>query len=329
MPEPRDPVTAYLERFEELRLFKRWSTDVNMLRFAALVLTGADLPELGDRLEQAANRIKKKAGAFGTLNSPTRHIVAAMLVRRGLEIDQPLEQVDRVRGLFRAEKLKRGGIHEALAALLLVLQAGEREVDVWTVRRMREILARWKKDHPWLTGIGDYPMAALYAARGVSPETIGHRVESIYQALRRERQSSGDSLQLASHLLAISDLDPTQAARSFAGLRRALKAAGIRTGSSQYDEVALLVLMEDDPSAVAERMAGAVARLMSVRPRPQKSIAISLASGLLMNETLARRGLDAEERDLTALQAALAVVEAQQAAMVAIFAGSTAASAAT
>ncbi len=300
MPEPRDPVTAYLERFEELRLFKRWSTDVNMLRFAALVLTGADLPELGDRLEQAANRIKKKAGAFGTLNSPTRHIVAAMLVRRGLEIDQPLEQVDRVRGLFRAEKLK-----------------------------MREILARWKKDHPWLTGIGDYPMAALYAARGVSPETIGHRVESIYQALRRERQSSGDSLQLASHLLAISDLDPTQAARSFAGLRRALKAAGIRTGSSQYDEVALLVLMEDDPSAVAERMAGAVARLMSVRPRPQKSIAISLASGLLMNETLARRGLDAEERDLTALQAALAVVEAQQAAMVAIFAGSTAASAAT
>jgi len=323
-----DAVPAYLDRFEELRRSKRWTTDLTMLRFSALILTASDHPGLGAGLEESARRLLKRSGTFGALNSPARYAVAAMLLRRGLDIDAAFDRIEEVRGLFRREKLKRGGIFEVLAALLLILQAGDREVDVWTVRRMKEILERWKKDHSFLTGSDDYPMAALHAARGASAEGIGHRVEEFYQALRREKLARGNQLQLVSHLLAVTELGAIEAARRFTDLRRALKQAGIRTYESQYDEIALLVMLGGEPEQLAGRLAGTVERLMSVRPRPQKSIAISIGAGLMLAEAAGAAPLDETGVDLTTMRAVQAVIEAQQAAMVAIIASSTAATAA-
>jgi hypothetical protein len=324
-----DVLPIYLDRFEELRRSKRWTTDLNMLRFAALILTASDHPGLGAGLEEAARRLLKRAGTFGALNSPVRYAVAAMLLRRGLDIDAAYDRIEAVRSLFRQEKLKRGGIFEVLAALMLTLQAGEREVDVWTIRRMKEILERWKKDHAFLTGADDYPMAALHAARGAPPEVVGHRVEEFYQALRRERLARGNQLQLVSHLLAVTELGAIDAAKRFTELRRALKQAGIRTYESQYDEIAMLVMLGGEPEPLAARLAGLVDRLMSVRPRPQKGIAVSIGAGLMLAEAAGGIPLGETGVDLTVMRAVQAVIEAQQAAMVAIIASSAATTAAT
>jgi len=323
-----DALSVYLERFEELRRSKRWTTGLDMLRFSALILTASDHPGLGVGLEEAAQRLLKRSGTFGALNSPARYAVAAMLLRRGMDIDAAYDRIEAVRGLFRQEKLRRGGIFEVLAALLLALQAGEREVDIWTVRRMKEILERWKKDHKLLTGSDDYPMAALHAARGASAEGIGHRVEEFYQALHRERLARGNQLQLVSHLLAVTELGAVDAAKRFTAIRRALKAAGIRTYESQYDEIALLVMLGGDPEQLAGRLAGVVERLMGVRPRPQKSIAISIGAGLMLAEAAGTTPLGETGVDMTTMRAVQAVIEAQQAAMVAIIASSTAATSA-
>ena len=80
-----DPVERYLEVFEDLRLRKRWSTGVEVLRFAALTLAATDVADPGSELEETAKVLSKEAGAFSPLSSTARHAVAAILIRRGLD----------------------------------------------------------------------------------------------------------------------------------------------------------------------------------------------------------------------------------------------------
>ena len=74
-------VERYLEVFEDLRRRKRWSTDRNVLRFAALTLASLDERDPGARLEATAKALAKEAGVFSPLRSSIRHVVAAMLLR--------------------------------------------------------------------------------------------------------------------------------------------------------------------------------------------------------------------------------------------------------
>ena len=46
-----ETVDRYLRVFEDLRSKKRWATDTNILRFAALTLAAADIDDPGGRLE--------------------------------------------------------------------------------------------------------------------------------------------------------------------------------------------------------------------------------------------------------------------------------------
>ena len=318
-------VREYLEIFEKLRKSRRWSTDVNVLRFAALILATVDVDEPHRRLEETATALRKQAGAFSPLSSPIRYAVAAMILKRELSPQVVHTRLKEVKTLFRQQHMKRGSTHEFLAALVLVLHAGGRPVPAYSVKRVKDILHRWNQDHPWLTGSDDYPMAALHATRDHSTEQVGRRVEKIYQRLHDLKFQRGNQLQLASHLLAISYDSPTELAGRFTAIRDALRAEGIKTHTSQYDEIALLSLTSGDPVYIAKRVTTIQRELLSVRPRPVKTIAFSLATGLLLAEEAEQEEMLIDGGDLATIRAAQAVLEAQQAAMVAVIASSTAA----
>jgi len=322
-------VRDYLEMFEKLRTSRRWSTDVNVLRFAALILATVDVDEPHRRLEETATALRKQAGSFSPLSSPIRYAVAAMILKRELSPQVVHSRVKEVKTLFRQQHMKRGGTHEFLAALVLVLQAGGRPVPTYTVQKVRDIMHRWHEDHPLLTGANDYPMAALHATRDHSTEQIGRRVEEIYQKLHDLKFQRGNQLQLASHLMAISYDSHDELTTRFTAIRDALRVERIKTSTSQYDELALLSLTSGDPARVATRVAAIQGELLSVRPRPAKSIAFSLATGLFLSEEVQQEGKLREGVDLATIKAAQAVLEAQQAAMVAVIAASTTATTAS
>jgi hypothetical protein len=177
-----DSVERYLEVFEGLRRRKRWSTGIEILRFAALTLAATDLAEPGSELEETAKVLSKEAGGFSPLSSAVRHAVAAILIRRGLDPVITVHRTKETLAAFKEFKLTRSGAHPLLAALVLVLDAGGGAPSRDTIARMKAIIDRWDEDHWFLTGVDDYPMAAMHATRDVSIEQLGMDVEQISPA---------------------------------------------------------------------------------------------------------------------------------------------------
>lgn len=323
-----ETIETYLEVFEALKRKKRWSTGTNILRFTALSLAAADLDDPAGDLEAAAGILKRKAGWFGPLNSPIRFAIAGMILRKGLQPARVHDRVMKTRERFRERKLPRGGIREVLAALLLVLQNENRPVPVSTIDRVKAILDRWKKDHWFLTGQDDYPMAALHAQRGEDVEGLAVRVESIYRQLRREKFSAGDPLQLASHILTLGSGGAEEAVRRFIEIRNAFRDEGLKVGPRWYDEVALLSMTSSSPVEIVRETVETMDRLRSIRPKPPREIAFSLATGVTMTAYAREAEELADTRDLSAITAAQAILDAQAAAMVACMAATTAATSA-
>lgn len=309
-------VRNHLELFDSLRRRKRWGTDDTYLRFAALTLAYADEPDLAQRVEDAAATLRDKAGWTSPLRSSLRYSVAALIIKSGLSPARTHAAVKATRESFRSVRLSRSGIPSTMAALLLVVHEGGKKAPAARIRRMRAFYDAWKKDHPWLTGQDDYPMAALHATRDTDVLELSTRIEEIYQAARKHRFSRGNSLQLATHILALEDLGAYEAAQRIADVRAALKDLRVRTYESHYDELALLTLVQGDALSIARDCKETLEELRAARPRPSKSLAFSIAAGLL----LARDGkerLASAAADIGAIQAAQAALAAQQAAIAA------------
>ena len=315
-----DPVERYLEVFEGLRSRKRWSTDTNILRFAALTLAAADVVDTGADVEATAKALVDEAGGFSPLASSIRHAVAAILIRRGLDPVATVRRTKETLAVFKEFKLHRGGAQPLLAALLLVLDAGGDMPSRETIARFKAIIDRWEEDHRFLTGIDDYPMAAMHATRDVSVEELGLAVEQIYQLLRRAKFSAGNQLQLVSHLLVFSEQGPREAAGRFEGMAKELKNKGQRVWQGQYDEVALLVLSGGRVDEVSTRVIEYRERLRAVKPRPQKDVAFSIAAGVVLAEEAEKMESLEDPAAAANLRAVQAIIEAQQAAMIACMA---------
>jgi len=318
-----DSVERYLEVFEGLRRRKRWSTGINILRFAALTLAASDMADPDTDLEDTAKVLADEAGGFSPLSSAMRHAVAAILIRRGLDPVATVHRTKETLAAFKEFKLSRSGARPLLAALILVLDADGGAPSRDTIARLKAIIDRWKEDHRFLTGTDDYPMAAMHATRDVSVEQLGMEVEQIYQLLRKAKFSTGEQLQLASHLLLFSDQGPREAAQRFERTAKALKKAKQRVWQSHYDEVALLVLSGGHVDEVVPRVIEYRDRLRVVKPRPVADIAFSLAAGVVLAEEAEKMGKLEGAATAANLRAVQAIIEAQQAAMIACMAACT------
>ena len=318
-----DPVERYLEVFEGLRRRKRWSTGVDILRFAALTLAATDAAEPGSELEETAKVLTKEAGAFSPLNSSMRHAVAAIVNRRGLDPVAVVHRTKETLAVFKEFKLRRSEFHAHLAALILVLDARGGTPSRGTIARMKAIIDRWEEDHWFLTGVDDYPMAAMHATRDLSVEQLGIDVEQIYQLLRQAKYPSGEQLQLVSHLLMFSDLGPREAAERFDRTAKALKNAKQRVWQSHFDEVAMLVLSGGHVEEVVPKVIEYRHRLLEVKPRPTADIAFSIAAGVVLAEEARKLGKLEGATTAANLRAVQALIEAQQAAMIACMAACT------
>ncbi len=316
-------IERYLNVFEGLRRRKRWSTGVEILRFAALTLSATDVADPDSDLEETAKVLSKEAGGLSPLSSAVRHAVAAILIRRGFDPATTVHRIKETLGAFKEFKLTRSGVQPLLAALILVLDTGGGIPSTDTIARMKAIIDRWEEDHWFLTGVDDYPMAAMHATRGVSVEQLGMEVEQIYQLLRKAKYPSGEQLQLVSHLLVFSDQGPREAAQSFDRTAKALKKAKQRVWQNHFDEVALLVLSGSHVDEVVPRVIEYRDRLREVKPRPTADIAFSVAAGVVLAEEAERmKGLE-DATTAANLRAVQAVIEAQQAAMIACMAACT------
>jgi hypothetical protein len=166
-------------------------------------------------------------------------------------------------------------------------------------------------------------MAAMHATRNLSVEELALKAEEIYTALRQAKFSAGNQLQLVSHLLMFSDLGPREAAHRFTQAAEALRRSKQRVWQSQYDEVALLVLSGGPVDEIVPRVIDYRDRLRKAKPKPTPDIAFSIASGVVLAEQATAMASLEDASAAANLRAVQAIIEAQQAAMIACMAACT------
>ncbi len=324
MDTATEPVEQYLETFERLRARKRWSTSTATFRFVALTLGAASSTVSFDRLEQTASELRKRARWSSPLKSEVRYVVAAMILRRGLDPAEIHARVFETRAAFKAYKIPSRGTGATLAALLLALQQKGHPVPESQLERLAGIYRRWRKDHKWLTNANDLPAAALHASRDESVALLTRDIEQAYTHLQDAGFRGGNSLQLVSHLLVVDPRGTDTAVQRFCSMAERLREKQERVAPGRYDEVALLALTQETPARIVDRVLDYRDRLRRVKPRPPQDVAFSLAAGIALAAD-SQRVQDRSTGDLAALQSIQAILEAQQVAMIVAAGGGAAA----
>ena len=100
---PADPLGRFAALYEALNRDRGIWGDASSLRFAAMsaVTCPGEPDEVATRLRAIADEIKELSGWFGSLNSPLRFIVSTLLLLNGDSAKAFLDEVERVRPLFR------------------------------------------------------------------------------------------------------------------------------------------------------------------------------------------------------------------------------------
>ncbi|MDE0348299.1 MAG: DUF4003 family protein [Gammaproteobacteria bacterium] len=308
-----DPVEEYFATLERLRARKRWSTDMATVRFAALALGAARTDTDVDRLEEAAATLRARAGWTSPLRSEVRHVVAAMVVREGLDPDGLHERVLETREALRSHRLPRSKVGTTFAALVLLLRSGGEPVPGRQLERLATIWRRWREEHFWLTGADDLPAAALHACGEREVEMLVADVERAYARLREAGFRRGNGLQWAAQVLAVDPRGVETGVERFRRVAERLRRSRVRVGRGRYDEAAILALVHEDVAAVVDRALDYRERLRANKPRPGRDLAFTVAVGLAFAGD-ARRAADRVAGDLAALHSIQAILSARRAA---------------
>lgn len=321
---PADPLARFDELLTALDAGRGWMQDKVAIRLAAIVLlvTPGDATRLAASTRTASAVLGERLGWFSGVDESVRLVIAAQLIKSDESPDEFVDDLERVRGMFRADGLRRGGVYEVLAVLVLRRLIGRIEAE--HVERFHKIYEAMKAHHWWLTGPEDFPACAMLVGRPEAPAAIGAGTDAIYNALHEQAGlSRGDPLQTAAHILYLGGVETAVIVERFSGLLAAFRAAGAKIGTGEYDEVAILSFLAQPAAnivaAVRELQAGLRARLKWLGERDALSLAASLAFVRLVG-TSGELGALADAKLLLDMQT---IVTARQAASIAAIGAAT------
>ncbi len=273
-----------------------------------------------DALRRCKEIVNSQTGIFSNFRGSLRPVLAAMLA-----VDEnPEEKMSRALENYRILKQDFwGSDYLALVAFLLTDVASVPQVEE-KAGRGKEIYRRMKKEHPFLTSSEDSVFAVMMAFSDKTDDALIEDMEACYQKLKEIRFSDGNSVQTASHVLALADSAPEDKAERVIGLFEALRNAGVKYG--RYYELATLaalaVMDVDLPTVTAEICE--VDEYLSQQKGygffgPGKGMR-AMHAAMIVSDQYVRR----DQVDTAAMTGTLAMIIAQQMATAAVIAGASA-----
>ena len=118
------------------------------------------------------------------------------------------------------------------------------------------------------------------------PERIAVIVDQHYRLLNHRGFVRGNHLLIASSLLALGGRDPSAAVERFAALAEALGRAEASVWHQDYEAIALLAMLDQEPGLIADRHREALARFATLEPPLAGQAAINLAAHLVVIDLL-------------------------------------------
>lgn len=232
--------------------------------------------------------IARRLAWHSALSSQLNLVIVAQLVRRGVDAESFYDEFLRVRGLFRAGRVRRDEPREAMATLLLREVASGGEVTGDEVDRLRAIYEALKGHHWFLTGADDLPACALLVAEAGTPAAIADGVEAIYEALQGVGLSPGDPLQRVAMNLYLGPREG--ACDRIAALRRAFGEVEQPLRPLEYPGLSLLGLLTGVDAASLSAEVGELKERLIVEVGSTPGQAFNIAASLVC---LGRGGADA------------------------------------
>ena len=110
-------------------------------------------------------------------------------------------------------------------------------------------------------------------------------------------------------------------------LAEAFRAESTRIWQSEYDELAILAFLKQPASEIVDHVLRDQALIRDLKPRPDRSLAFNLASSVTFVDLIQADSGSKEVTDAKAMLDMQAIINAQQAAMVAASAASVSAAA--
>ena len=277
-----------------------------------------------DRLAESKRMLKEKTGVLSNFRGIIQAPVACMLATE-TGGESRME-----RALVNYKLLKKkfwGSEYLALVAFLMTDLVSEARAPE-KIERGRTIYERMKKEHPLLTSGEDSIFAVLMAFSDQSDDALLEDMETCY-ALLKKKFFSGNAVQSASHVLAMTPGRPEDKVARMTALYDALKQSGRKYG--RHYELSTLAavasldvpleqlteeILEVDQALANQKGYG----LIGIGRQMRLMHAAMLVSDLYMPNG---------QVDTAALAGTVALIAAQQAAMCAVIASSAATSAAS
>jgi hypothetical protein len=315
-PERIDPLARFLQLHRELDTGRGMLGDRVPLRLAAvgLITAEGDVPSLVARVRSCDAELATHFGWLSGVDQSVRLVLAAALVRANESAPEFVTALEHGRALLRSAKVRRGGVHEVLAMLVLRRVVGGGPIEPAHIERFQAIFAEMKRHHWFLTGPDDFTACAMLVGRRGTPAEIGEHCEAIYRRLADAPQTwAGDPLQNAANVLGLVELAPDEAAQRFLDVATALRAAGIRVRKAEYDEVAVLSFVPRAADKVARTVADFRQQIVAELAWTERELATSLAASLTFVRLLSDDDTIAALGDAKLLLDMQSVVAARQA----------------
>ncbi|SFP67940.1 DUF4003 family protein [Salibacterium halotolerans] len=313
-------IEQYVDDYETLKKALRWKVfdDLVIMNTASIyVMNGRTLDTA--RFLELAEQLKKRSGMFSSMNSPPRFTMAGMLDASMEDAEASVPELFRVYQILKDHHF-RSGASTYMAAFTVMKNSAPSEE---TARRTMDLFQKMKKEHPMLTDANDYPLAVLLAME--KENDMVEKIETCYDALKREGLTSGNHLQFLSHILTLgSEGQPQQAAGRSAEMMETWKQSGWKAKTMYYPVIGVLSLLPDeliDMEAIHE-MAGQLNETKALKR--SKDMNILVAATFFISDHIEEAGL-AEAGLHTSVEA---IIQAQQTAMIAAVSAAAASSSA-
>lgn len=276
-----------------------------------------------DRMKDAEKLIKSKTGAFSEFRGNTR---IAMMAQMALSDDME-GYFDAVKCAYEKLNAKKRFASEYRIVAAMVIVQNEKDESKYDalVAKTNELMECMRENHPWLTGEDDTGFAALLAVSGLQTDYVIAEMEKCYQILKESKKfGSANGMQSLSHALSLELGNSEEKCRRVIGIYEGLKEKNKKYGQTyELSTLGGLALVDAPVSELVEQIVEIDDYLKTQKGFGAMGIGsaqrLMYASMLVMQQYTAKLN----NIEAVALTGVVAIIIAQEAALIAAITAST------
>lgn len=318
----KETIDLFLTNKESVQKSFKWESGY-MHPLCSLIYTAIKQEINIERMKEAEQLIKSKTKMFSEFRGNTR---MAMMAQMALSDDME-GYFDAVKSVYDKLNAKKWFASEYRIVAAMVIVQNEKDESKYDalVANTNELMESMRENHPWLTGEEDTGFAALLAVSGLQTDYVITEMENCYRILKESRKfGSANGMQSLSHALSLELGNSEDKCSRVIGIYEGLKKKKKKYGQTyELSTLGGLALADAEEAELVEQIAEADDYL-----KTQKgfgALGIGSAQRLMYASMLVMQQYTSKVNTIeaAALNGIVAIIIAQEAALIAAITAST------